>query len=59
MAANDGDYTEPAPNLQNDYVHNGSKKKECNDVFFLLVFLAVFILTLVFAIQYGDEFIVR
>ncbi|RLN37541.1 hypothetical protein BBJ28_00014342 [Nothophytophthora sp. Chile5] len=32
-------------------------KRECNDVFFLLPFLAVVVLTIVFAAKYGDEFI--
>ena len=51
-----GDYAEPAPTLQEDFVHSGTKKKECNDVFFLLIFLAVFIMTIVFAVKYGEGF---
>lgn len=49
------EYREP---LQ-DNVHSQSKQKECNDVFFLLLFLLFFIMTLVFAFQYGSEFVVR
>jgi magnesium-transporting ATPase (P-type) len=32
-------------------------KKECNDVFFLIVFLAAIITTIVFAGKYGSDFI--
>ncbi|ETV97329.1 hypothetical protein H310_09669 [Aphanomyces invadans] len=36
---------------------SGNAKHECNDVFFLLIFLGVFIMTLVFGVSYGGTLV--
>ncbi|KAF0718442.1 hypothetical protein AaE_010648 [Aphanomyces astaci] len=37
--------------------NGGSPKKECNDVFFLLIFLGVFVMTIVFGVTYGGTLV--
>jgi len=47
-----------APNTTyNDNDQDNGKRNECNDVFFLLIWIGLVIMTLVFAIKYGNEFV--
>ena len=50
-------YQEHAPVLQENYGHPNEKKKECNDVFFLIIFMGVLIMTVYFAGAYGKDLI--
>jgi hypothetical protein len=61
MAGGDKHYHPQSPQNNQTAYETGdgtlTPKRECNDVFFLLPFLAVVIVTIYFAASYGDEFI--